>query len=247
VEKASQLKSEFLANMSHELRTPLNAVIGFSELMMDEVPGKINREQREFLSDILDSGQHLLNLINDVLDLSKVEAGKIELKLRDLSLAAVIADVVKTVKPMLDESKHKLEVSVEEGLPQVRADKSRLKQIFLNLLSNAIKFTPPGGKLAIEASSGGDRCQVSVVDNGIGIKKEDQDRMFEVFTQVEILPDEKKEGSGLGLALTRQLVEIMGGRIWVESEYGKGSRLTFTLPLAGLSGGLDSNQRPSGY
>lgn len=232
VEEASQLKSEFLANMSHELRTPLNAVIGFSELMMDEVPGKINDEQRECLGDILDSGQHLLNLINDVLDLSKVEAGKIELKLQDLNLAAVIADVVKTVEPMLDDSKHKLEVSVEEGLPQVRADKSRLKQIFLNLLSNAVKFTPPGGKLAIEASSAGDRCQVSMVDNGVGIKKEDRERIFEVFTRAETLPDEKKEGSGLGLALTRQLVEIMGGRIWVESEYGKGSRFTFTLPLA---------------
>ena len=232
VEKASQLKSEFLANMSHELRTPLNAVIGFSELMMDEVPGKINDEQRECLGDILGSGQHLLNLINDVLDLSKVEAGKIELKLQDLNLAAVIADVAKTVEPMLDDSKHKLEVSVEEGLPQVRADRSRLKQIFLNLLSNAIKFTPPGGKLAIEASSAGDRCQVSVVDNGVGIKKEDRERIFEVFTQAETLPDEKKEGSGLGLALTMQLVEIMGGRIWVESEYGKGSRFTFTLPLA---------------
>jgi len=232
VEEASQLKSEFLANMSHELRTPLNAVIGFSELMMDEVPGKINDEQRECLGDILDSGQHLLNLINDVLDLSKVEAGKIELKLQDLNLAAVIADVVKTVEPMLDDSKHKLEVSVEEGLPQVRADKSRLKQIFLNLLSNAVKFTPPGGKLAIEASSASDRCQVSVVDNGVGIKKEDRERIFEVFTSAETLPDEKKEGSGLGLALTRQLVEIMGGRIWVESEYGKGSRFTFTLPLA---------------
>jgi len=232
VEEASQLKSEFLANMSHELRTPLNAVIGFSELMMDEVPGKINDEQRECLGDILDSGQHLLNLINDVLDLSKVEAGKIELKLQDLNLAAVIADVVKTVEPMLDDSKHKLEVSVEEGLPQVRADKSRLKQIFLNLLSNAVKFTPPGGKLAIEASSAGDRCQVSVVDNGVGIKKEDRERIFEVFTRAETLPDEKEEGSGLGLALTRQLVEIIGGKIWVESEYGKGSRFTFTLPLA---------------
>ncbi len=232
VEKASQLKSEFLANMSHELRTPLNAVIGFSDLMMDEVPGKINDEQRECLGDILGSGQHLLNLINDVLDLSKVEAGKIELKLQDLNLAAVIADVAKTVEPMLDDSKHKLEVSVEEGLPQVRADRSRLKQIFLNLLSNAIKFTPPGGKLAIEASSAGDLCQVSVVDNGIGIKKGDRERIFEVFTRAETLSDAKKEGSGLGLALTRHLVEIMGGRIWVESEYGKGSRFTFTLPLA---------------
>ena len=231
LEVASQAKSQFLASMSHELRTPLNAIIGFTQLMMDEVPGKINDEQRECLSDVLDSGQHLLNLVSDVLDLSKVEAGKIELKLRALNLTAVIADVAKTVKPMLDGNKHELTVSVEEGLPQVRVDKSRLRQIFFNLLSNAIKFTPPGGRIAIQASREGDWCQVSVVDNGPGIEKEIQGRIFEIFTRSETLPDGKKEGAGLGLALTRQFVEIMGGRIWVDSQYGKGSKFTLTLPL----------------
>jgi len=229
---ASQAKSQFLASMSHELRAPLNAIIGFSQLMMDEVPGKINDEQRECLSDVLDSGQHLLNLVGDILDLPKVEAGRIELKRRTLNLTAVIADVVKTVKPMLDANKHELTVSMEEGLPQVRADKSRLRQIFFNLLSNAIKFTPSGGRLAIQAGREGDWCQVSVVDNGVGIKKEEQERIFEIFTRSETLPDGGKWGSGLGLAITKQFVEIMGGRIWVESEYGKGSRFTFTLPLA---------------
>lgn len=231
LEAANRAKSEFLSSMSHELRTPLNAIIGFSELLLDGVPGEINDEQRECLSDIFGSGQHLLNLINDVLDLSKVEAGKIELKIESMNLTDVIDGILQTVKPMVDKNRHKIEVSVEEGLPQVRADKSRLRQIFLNLLSNAIKFTPRGGKLGIEAGSEGDWCQVSVVDSGIGIRKEDQEQMFEVFTQAETLPDGNREGTGLGLALTRHFVELMGGRIWVESEYGKGSKFTFTLPL----------------
>jgi len=232
LEVVSQAKSQFLASMSHELRTPLNVIIGFSQLLTDEVPGKINDEQRECLSDVLNSGQHLLNLVSDVLDLSKVEAGKIELKMRALNLTAVIADVVRSVKPMLDGNKHELAVGVEEGLPQVCADKSRLRQIFFNLLNNATKFTPPRGRIAIQASREDDWCQVSVVDNGLGIEKEVQERIFEIFTRSATLPDGKKEGTGLGLALTRQFVEIMGGRIWLESEYGKGSRFTFTLPLA---------------
>jgi len=229
---ASQAKSKFLASMSHELRTPLNAVIGFSELMLDGVPGEINDEQRDCLNDILSSGQQLLNLINDVLDLSKIEAGRIELKLENLNLADVIDDVVQTVKPMLDENRHRIGVNVGKGLPQVHADKRRLKQILLNLLGNAIKFTPSDGKLGIKVTRNGDWCQVSVVDSGIGIKEEDQERVFEVFTQATTLSKEKKEGTGLGLALTKQLVEAIGGRIWVESEYGRGSKFTFTLPLA---------------
>jgi len=231
LEAANQAKSEFLASMSHELRTPLNAVIGFSELMLDGIPGNINDEQRQCLSDILSSGQHLLNLINDVLDLSKVEARKMELKLENLNLAGVIDDMMQTVKPMLDDNRHKLRVNIEEGLPQVRADKSRLRQIFLNLLSNAVKFTPAGGELGIEASKKGDWCRVSVIDNGIGIKQEDQERIFEAFTQADTLLVREKEGAGLGLTVTKQLVELGGGRIWVKSEYGKGSKFTFTLPL----------------
>ena len=232
LEAASRAKSEFLASMSHELRTPLNAVIGFSELLLDGVPGEINDEQRDCLSDILSSGQHLLNLINDILDLSKVEAGKMEFKLENLSLTDVLNDAVQTIRPLLDEKVHKLEISIEEGFPQVHADKSRLRQILLNLLSNAIKCTQKGGELRIESTREGDWCHISMVDNGIGIKKEDQERIFEVFTQAEALQDETKKGTGLGLTLTRQFVEATGGRIWVESEYGKGSKFTFTLPLA---------------
>jgi len=232
LERTSQAKSEFLANMSHELRTPLNTVIGFSQLLADGIPGETNEEQGQCLNDILSSGEHLLNLINDVLDLSKVEAGKIELKLESLNLADIIDDVAQTVKPMLEDNRHRLEFSLEEELPQVRADEGKLKQIFLNLMSNAIKFTAPGGMLGIEVSRDGDWCQVSVVDDGIGIKKEDQERIFEPFTQVDFLPGKKREGTGLGLALTKQFVEMCGGKIWVESEYGKGSKFTFTIPLA---------------
>jgi len=229
--EATEAKSAFLAHMSHELRTPLSAIIGFSELMLDGVPGEINDEQRQCLNDILGSGRHLLNLINDVLDLSKVEAGKIELRLESLNLTDIINDVVQIVKPMLDDNRHRLEVSVEEGLTQVYADEKRLRQIFLNLLSNAIKFTPSGGKLGIEVGRKGDWCQVSVVDNGISIRKKDQERIFEPFTQIDTLPERKRQGTGLGLALTRQLVEMYGGEIWVESEWRKGSRFTFTIPL----------------
>jgi len=229
--RANQAKSEFLAHMSHELRTPLNAIIGFSELLLDGIPGEINDEQRQCLNDILDSGQHLLNLINDVLDLAKVEAGKMELRLENLNLADVIDDVVETVKPMLDDNRHKLVVNVDEKMPRVRADKKRLRQIFLNLLSNAIKFTPADGKLSIEVKRNGNWCQVSVVDSGIGIRKGDQEQIFEPFTQLDTLPQNTRQGTGLGLALTKQLVEMCGGKIWVESEWRKGSRFTFTLPL----------------
>jgi len=232
LEAASQLKSEFLAGMSHELRTPLNAVIGFSELMLDGVPGEINDEQRQCLNDILSSGQHVLNLINHVLDLSKVEAGKMELKPENLNLADVIDGVVQTVRPMLDDNRHKLGVSVEEGLPPVRADKNRLRQIFLNLLSNAIKFTLTGSQLGIEVSREGDWCQVSVIDNGIGIRKEDQERIFEPFCQLDNPLTRQKTGTGLGLTPANQITEKHGGRIWVESAYSKGSRFTFILPLA---------------
>jgi len=229
---ATEAKSIFLAHMSHELRTPLNAVIGFSDLLIGGIAGKINNKQRQCLEDILSSGKHLLSLINDILDLSKVEAGKIDIRPESLRLADVVDDAVTTVKPMIDESKHKLAVSIAEDLPPVYGDRNRLKQILLNLLSNAIKFTPDGGKLYLETSREDDFCKVSMVDNGIGIRKEDQTCIFEPFTQLDTQPGERKQGTGLGLALTKQLVELLGGKIWVESEYGKGSQFSFTIPLA---------------
>jgi len=232
VERANQLKSEFLASMSHELRTPLNVIIGFSELMRDEVPGKVNDEQRQCLEDVLGSSQHLLNLINDVLDLSKIESGKAELNLTNLALTEVIEPLARTMLPVLAPGRHSLDVEIEEGLPQVHADKAKVSEVLLNLLSNAAKFTPDGGKLKIEAVRKGNWCQVSVIDNGIGIKEEDQEQIFEPFCQLDNPLTKEKSGTGLGLALVKQIVEKHGGQIWVESEYGKGSRFTFTLPLA---------------
>jgi len=231
VEEANQLKSEFLANMSHELRTPLNVIIGFSELLSDEVPGKINKEQRQCLSDIMGSSQHLLNLINEVLDLSKIESGRIRLRLADIDLTEVAESLARTMMPILAPRKQSLDIEIEEGLPPVHADKAKVRQVLLNLLSNSTKFTPDGGKLKIEAVREDNRCQVSVIDNGIGIKKEDQERIFEPFSQLNNPLIQKKEGAGLGLMIAKQIVEKHGGQIWVESEYGKGSRFTFTLPL----------------
>jgi signal transduction histidine kinase len=229
---ATEAKSAFLAHMSHELRTPLNAIIGFSDLLIGGIGGKINNKQRQCLEDILSSGKHLLSLINDILDLSKVEAGKIDIRPESLRLADVVDDAVTTVKTMIDESRHELAISIAEDLPPVYGDRNRLKQILLNLLSNAIKFTPDGGELYLETSRKGYFCQISMVDNGIGIRKEDQTCIFEPFTQLDTQPGERKQGTGLGLALTKQLVELLGGKIWVESEYGKGSRFSFTIPLA---------------
>ena len=232
LKKATQAKSEFLANMSHELRTPLNAVIGFSELMIDEVPGGVNEEQRQCLADILSSGKHLLNLINDVLDLSKVESGKMRLRLADVALTDVIEPLRRSMMPMLAPRKQRLDVEVEQGLPPVHADRAKVRQVLLNLLSNSIRFTPDGGRLKIKAIKEDNWCQVSVIDSGIGIKKEDQELIFEPFCQLDNHLTREKGGTGLGLALVKQIIEKHGGQIWVESEYGKGSRFTFTLPLA---------------
>ena len=243
VEKANQLKSEFLANMSHELRAPLNVIIGFSELMSDEVPGKINEEQRQCLSDILNSSKHLLNLINEVLDLSKIESGKAELKLGNIALTEIIECLTRTIVPILTIKKQSLDVELEEGLPPIHADKAKLKQVLLNLLSNATKFTPDGGKLEIEAVREGDWCRVSVVDNGTGIKKEDQERIFEPFTQLNATPARESSGTGLGLAIVKKIIEKHGGQVWVESEYGKGSRFIFTLPIVQQASALPSEAK----
>lgn len=232
VEAVSYLKSQFLANVSHELRTPLNVIIGFSELMLDEVPGLVNKEQRQCLDDILASGGHLLNLIDQLLDLAKIESGKMELSRTDVDLLGVIELLRNTMMPILTPRRQSLNVMVEEGLPPVYADEAKLRQVFFNLLSNAIKFTADGGKIRIEAVRNGDWCQVSVVDNGTGIKNEDQTRIFEPFCQLDSTLTKGKSGIGLGLAVVKQIIEKHGGRIWVESEYRKGSRFIFTLPLS---------------
>ncbi len=232
LEAASQAKSEFLAHMSHELRTPLNVIIGFSELMLDGVPGEINKEQRQCLDDTLSSGKHLLDLINDILDLSTIESGKIKLRLADVVLTDILEGLRRTMTPILAPRKQSLDIVVEKGLPLVHADRAKVKQVILNLLANATRFTPDGGKLKIEAVRKGGWCHVSVVDNGIGMKKEDQERIFEPFRQLDNPLTREKGGAGLGLAVARQIIEKHGGKIWVESEYGKGSRFSFTLLLA---------------
>ncbi|MFC2001468.1 ATP-binding protein [Chloroflexota bacterium] len=235
LKKATLAKSEFLAHMSHELRTPLNVIIGFSELMLDGVPGRINREQRQCLNDILSSGQHLLNLINDILDLSKVESGKMELRLRNFSLSNVIESLRSVMMPILASKKQSLEVDVEGGLSLVHADKAKVSQVLLNLLGNSTRFTPAGGKLKVEVVRDKDWCRVSVIDNGIGIEKENQGSIFVPFCQLDNPLTSEKGGTGLGLTIAREIVEKHGGQIWVESEYGKGSCFSFTLPLAKVS------------
>ncbi|MFC2019097.1 sensor histidine kinase [Chloroflexota bacterium] len=229
---ASQAKSDFLSAMSHELRTPLNSILGFSELMLDHVPGRINAEQKQCLDDIHTSGQHLLSLIDDILDLSKVEAKKAEIKLEELSIEDTVRDVAALMRPLLSDSRHELSIDIAEGIPPVNADNRRLRQVMMNLLGNAVKFTPPGGRIAIEAHREGDFCQESVSDNGIGIKREEQEKVFEAFIQADTLPGITKKGTGLGLALNRQIIDLFGGSIWVESEFGKGSKFIFTLPFA---------------
>ena len=226
LETASRAKSDFLANMSHELRTPLNAIIGFSEVLQEQMFGPLNDKQAEYLGDIVTSGRHLLLLINDTLDLSKIEAGKMELELATFSLPAVLEDGVTMVRERA--VRHGIECSVDAGpdLDDVEADERKVKQVVFNLLSNAVKFTPDRGRVEVRARRVGDRAEVAVADTGVGIDPADQDRIFQEFQQAG-----QQEGSGLGLALARSLVALHGGRLWVDSEHGSGSTFTFTLPV----------------
>jgi signal transduction histidine kinase len=229
VEVASQHKSEFLANMSHELRTPLNAVIGFSEVLTDRMFGELNEKQEEYLKDIHASGIHLLSLINDILDLSKVEAGRMELELTDFHLPTALDNALMLVRERAGRRSLALQMSVDERLGQIRADERKIRQVVLNLLSNAIKFTPEGGRIEVAAVSKDESVEVSVSDTGVGIAPEDQQAVFEEFRQVGTA-EKKAEGTGLGLTLCRKFIELHGGRIWVKSQVGVGSTFTFTIP-----------------
>jgi GAF domain-containing protein len=231
LEIASQHKSEFLANMSHELRTPLNAVIGFSEVLAERMFGELNEKQDEYVRDIYASGTHLLSLINDILDLSKVEAGRMELELADFHLPQAIENALVLVRERALRRGIMLEQSIDPRLGEIQGDERKVKQVLLNLLSNAIKFTPEGGKIEIRAVPGDRSVEVSVSDTGVGIAPEDQDAIFEEFRQVGTAA-KKVEGTGLGLALSRKFIELHGGRIWVQSEVGKGSMFRFTLPMS---------------
>jgi signal transduction histidine kinase len=229
LEAASRHKSEFLANMSHELRTPLNAIIGFSEVLDDRMFGELNEKQAEYVRVILGSGRHLLSLINDILDLSKVEAGRMELELGTFNLPAALENTLTLMRERAMRHGLALDLSVDDTLGDIVADERKLKQVLLNLLSNAVKFTPEGGRIDVRALAANGTVQVSVTDTGIGIAPADQEAIFEEFRQVGHA-SRKREGTGLGLALARKFVELHGGRLWVTSEVGAGSTFTFTLP-----------------
>jgi two-component system, NtrC family, sensor kinase len=232
LEAASHHKSEFLANMSHELRTPLNAVIGFSEVLLQRMFGALNDKQDEYLKDIYASGQHLLSLINDILDLSKIEAGRMELAPAPFHLPIALDNAVTLVKERAARHGIALQVDVDPRLGEVVGDERKVKQVLLNLLSNAVKFTPEGGRITLKASRKGGTVEIAVTDTGIGIALEDQAAIFEEFRQVGHDETRKQEGTGLGLTLAKKFVELHGGRIWVESELGRGSTFTFTLPVS---------------
>ena len=253
-EGASRAKSEFLANMSHELRTPLNHIIGFTELVADKQCGDLNEMQGEYLNDVLQSSRHLLSLINDILDLSKVEAGKLEWEATDINIRNLLEGSLSMLKEKALQHRIRLEKDID-GVPElIKADERKLKQILYNLLSNALKFTPDGGSVRLGASliSGfgfpisdlkketedsairnpQSAIQISIADTGIGIKQEDLQRIFDSFEQVESSAGRRYQGTGLGLSITRKFVELSGGKIWAESAgLGKGSQFTFIIPV----------------
>jgi PAS domain S-box-containing protein len=228
--KANRAKSEFLATMSHELRTPLNAIIGFSEVLRDGLCGELNQEQLEAVLDIHASGDDLLQVIKDILDLSKVEAGKMEFHIERFPFGDILQSVKGVLSSMIKKKSQRLTVKAPDDLPLIYADKTRFKQILYNLLSNAIKFTPEGGSITVTTSCDDNEFLFEVEDTGIGIKDEDMDKLFNEFVQIDSSYSRQYEGTGLGLALTKKLVQMHEGNIWAESEYGKGSKFSFTLP-----------------
>ncbi len=231
-ERANRTKSEFLSRMSHELRTPLNAVIGFSDLLLERVAGDLTAKQEEFIRDIRDSGAHLLTLINDVLDISKIEAGRMELTLADTDIAEVVESALTTLRPLIEKKRLDVSTTLDPRGPVIRADKVRLKQILYNVLSNAVKFTPEGGQIRVESHRVNDELELVVMDTGPGIAPADQAKLFQQFTQLQEHQTTGQTGTGLGLALVKHLTELHGGRVGVESEVGKGSRFIVRLPIA---------------
>jgi PAS domain S-box-containing protein len=230
VERANQLKSEFLASMSHELRTPLHTIIGFTELLAEELEGPLNEKQQRFMGHIHQDSLHLLALINDILDISKIESGHLDLRREVFDMAGALEETLSSLRPQGVAKSIKIETRL--SMPAaIFADRLRIKQILFNLLSNALKFTPEGGKIQVEAAQKDGFVEVTVSDTGIGIPKEQHEAVFDKFYQVGATTKGVREGTGLGLAITKALVEEHGGRVWLESEPGKGSRFTFTIAL----------------
>jgi PAS domain S-box-containing protein len=230
VEQANRMKSEFLARMSHDLRTPMNAIVGFSDLLAEQGEGPLNETQQLFVQRIQAGAKHLLDLISDLLDLSKIEAGRMALRREEFSAADAVNDVVSVLRPLADVKGISLNSSVP-GRLSVHADRTRFKQVLYNLVSNAVKFTPQGGSVQVEARQQQDSVLFAVTDTGIGISAQDQEAIFNEFHQAHAGEAQAREGTGLGLAISRRLVELHGGSIWVESEPDRGSRFSFTLPV----------------
>jgi signal transduction histidine kinase len=230
LEVASRHKSQFLANMSHELRTPLNAILGYTELILDSIYGETPDKMRAVLDRVQKNGKHLLGLINDVLDLSKIEAGQLVLSLNDYSIKDVVHGVYSAIEPLASEKKLAFKVDVPRDVPSGRGDDRRLTQVLLNLVGNAIKFTE-SGEVAIKASALNGSYTVSVSDTGPGISEDDQAKIFEEFQQVDNSATKSKGGTGLGLSIARRIIEMHGGRLWVESSPGHGSTFSFTVPI----------------
>ena len=230
LKEVDRLKSEFLATMSHELRTPLNSILGFVGIILQGIAGEINEEQKKQLSMVYNSAKHLLSLINDILDLSRIESGKMEISATGFKIEEVISEVVQTVSPMISQKGLRIVTKIPEGTPEIYNDRKKILQILLNLVNNAMKFTNTG-EIIINCTLYNHNLEVAVSDTGIGIKKEKIDHLFEAFRQVDGTAQRRYQGAGLGLYLCRKLVTLLGGKIWVKSQYGKGSRFTFTLPL----------------
>ncbi len=241
-EAASRTKSEFLANMSHELRTPLNSIIGFSGLLCEQSFGELNEKQLKSMGNISKSGKHLLSLINDILDLSKVEAGKMELKYSEFELAAKLNSVKSLLSPIASWRKIEIKIHVDSGITSIFADEARFVQVLYNLLDNAIKFSNENGLVKVEAKRKGDMVEIAVIDTGIGIEEKDQSKLFKPFSQVDPFTSKKFQGTGLGLSLVKQIVQLHGGYIWFRSRAGAGSTFAFTLPINGKKGAVTGDE-----
>ena len=230
-EVANRTKSEFLANMSHELRTPLNSIIGFSDMLHEQAYGELNEKQLRTVGNISNSGKHLLNLINDILDISKVEAGKLKLDYKDFELATKLNLIQNLLFPIADRKNIKIEIDIDSKLKSICADEDRFVQIMYNLVDNAIKFSYENGTVKIEVRKKGDMVEIKVNDTGIGIKAEDQKKLFKPFSQVDFFSSKNYQGTGLGLSLVKQIVHLHGGYVWLRSNPGEGSTFAFTIPI----------------